>query len=74
MCQITGKKVISGNNVSKSHSKTRRKFYPNLQKKKFYVPKEDKWMTLTVSTEGLRIINKRGIDICLKESKEKGYL
>lgn len=74
VCQITGKKVISGNNVSKSHAKTRRKFYPNLQTKKFYLPNEDKWITLKVSTDGLRRINKKGIDVCLKEAKENGYL
>ena len=74
VCQITGKKVISGNNVSKSHAKTRRKFYPNLQTKKFYIPNEDKWIILKVSTDGLRRINKKGIEVCLKEAKENGYL
>ena len=61
ICQITGKKVISGNNVSHSHNKTRRKFHPNLQTKKFYVPEEDKWITLKVSANGIRTINKKGI-------------
>ncbi len=74
VCQITGKKVITGNNVSKSHAKTRRKFYPNLQTKKFYIKEEDKWITLKVSTDGLRRINKKGLEVCLKEAKENGYL
>ena len=74
ICQITGKKVISGNNVSNSNRKTRRKFYPNLQDTKFYIPEEDKWITLKVSTSGLRHINKKGIHACLKEAREKGYL
>ncbi len=74
ICEITGKKVITGNNVSHSHIKTRRKFYPNLQTKKFYIPEEDKWITLKVSAAGLRNINKKGIFACLKEAREKGYL
>jgi len=73
ICQITGKKVISGNNVSHSHSKTRRKFHPNLQTKKFYVPEEDKWITLKVSANGIRTINKKGIKTALKDAAEKGY-
>ena len=74
ICEITGKKVITGNNVSHSHVKTKRKFYPNLQTKKFYIPEEDKWITLKVSVAGLRNINKKGISACLKEAREKGYL
>ncbi len=73
ICEITGKKVISGNNVSHSHTKTRRKFYPNLQTKRFYIPEEDRWITLKVSTSGIRTINKKGISVALKEAKEKGY-
>jgi len=73
ICQITGKKVISGNNVSHSHIKTRRKFHPNLQTKKFYIPEEDKWIKLMVSANGIRIINKKGIKTALKDAAEKGY-
>lgn len=73
ICEITGKKVITGNNVSHSNIKTRRKFYPNLQTKKFYIPEEDKWVTLKVSAAGIRTINKKGISEALKEAKEKGY-
>ena len=74
VCEITGKKVMSGNNVSHSNKKTRRKFYPNLQVKKFYIPEEDKWITLKVSTSGLRNINKKGVYACIKEAREKGFL
>ena len=73
ICEITGKKVISGNNVSHSNIKTKRKFYPNLQTKKFYIPEEDKWISLKVSAAGIRTINKKGITAALKEAKEKGY-
>lgn len=74
VCQITGKKVITGNNVSHSHKKTRRKFYPNLFVKKFYLPEEDRWITLKVSAAGIRIINKKGLQTALREAKEKGYI
>lgn len=74
ICQITGKRPITGNSVSHSNIKTRRRFLPNLQTKRFYVPDEDKWITLKVSTEAIRLINKRGISVCLKEAREKGYL
>jgi len=59
VCQITGKKVITGNNVSHSKRRTKRKFYPNLQTKKFFVPEEDKWITLKVSATALRAIDKK---------------
>ncbi|MFV0482725.1 MAG: 50S ribosomal protein L28 [Bacteroidales bacterium] len=74
VCQVTGKKVMVGNNVSHSNRKTKRRFYPNLFKKKFYLPEEDKWIRLTVSAAGLKIINKRGLNTVLKESLEKGFL
>ena len=72
VCQITGKKVVAGNNVSHSNKKTKRKFYPNLQTKKFYIPEEDKWITLKVSTSALRTINKKGISAVLKEARANG--
>lgn len=72
VCQITGKRPQVGNNVSKSNNKTKRKFYPNLQKKRFYLPEEDRWVTIKVSTSVLRTINKRGITSVLKEAREKG--
>ena len=74
VCRITGKKSIVGNKVSHSNHKTKRRFYPNLQTKKFYVPEEDKWITLKVSTEGIKNITKNGISACLKKAKEKGYI
>ena len=73
ICQITGKKVISGNNVSHSHIKTKRKFHPNLHTKRFYVPETGEWVTLMVSAAGIRIINKKGIYNALREAKEKGF-
>lgn len=66
--------MITGHKVSHSNIKTKRWFYPNLQKKKFYIPEEDKWITLTVSTDGIRTINKKGIRTALKDAREKGFL
>jgi large subunit ribosomal protein L28 len=63
-----------GNNVSHSNIKSKRKFYPNLQTKKFYVPEEDAWVVMKVSTSAIRTINKNGISACLKEAKIKGFL
>ena len=74
VCQITGKKVVAGNNVSHSNKKTKRKFYPNLQTKKFYIPEEDKWITLKVSASAIRNINKKGISAVLAEAKAQGHL
>lgn len=74
VCQITGKKVMVGNKVSHSNIKTKRKFYPNLAKKKFYLPEEDKTVVLKVSAAGLRTINKKGITVCVKEAREKGFM
>ena len=72
VCQITGKKVMSGNNVSHAKNRTKRKFYPNLHVKKFYIPEEDKWITLKVSANALRTINKKGISAVLAEAKANG--
>lgn len=74
VCEITGKKAMKGNTVSHSNHKTKRKFYPNLQTKRFYVPEENRWITLKVSTEAIRTINKKGITACLKEAQEKGFI
>jgi large subunit ribosomal protein L28 len=74
VCQITGKRTQVGNNVSHANNKTKRKFYPNLQKKRFYIPSEDKWITLKVSTSALRTINKNGIEAVLKEAREAGNI
>ncbi|MDH5476456.1 MAG: 50S ribosomal protein L28 [Cyclobacteriaceae bacterium] len=72
VCQITGKKVQVGNNVSHAKNRTRRKFYPNLQKKRFYIPEEDKWVTLKVATSAIRTINKIGISAVLKKARANG--
>jgi large subunit ribosomal protein L28 len=74
ICELTGKKMIVGNKVSHSNIKTKRRFYPNLQTKRFFIPEEDKWITLKVSTSALRTINKNGISACLKEARAKGFL
>ncbi len=72
ICQISGKKPLSGNNVSHANNRTRRKFYPNLHKKRFYIPEEDKWVTLKVSTSVLRTINKNGISSVLRKARKQG--
>lgn len=72
ICEVTGKKVMFGNNVSFSINKTKRRFDANIFKKKFYVPEEDKWVTLTVSSKGIKIINKKGISAVLKEMRANG--
>ncbi|TNF30813.1 MAG: 50S ribosomal protein L28 [Bacteroidetes bacterium] len=74
VCQITGKKAMVGNNVSHSNVKTKRRFLPNLFKKKFYLAETDEWVTLKVSAAGLRTINKNGIAAALKSAKEKGFV
>ena len=74
VCQLTGKSVMVGNNVSHSNRKTKRKFFPNLVTKKFFLPEEDKFVTLKISTSALRTINKKGITEVIKEAREKGYL
>ena len=63
-----------GNNVSHSNRKTKRKFFPNLLTKKFYIPEEDVYVTLRISAAALRTINKKGISACLKEAREKGFI
>ena len=72
-CELTGKKAMVGNNVSFSNRRTKRRFQPNLIKKKFYLPEEDRWVALTISTSALRTVNKIGIAKALKRAKEKGY-
>ena len=74
VCQITGKKVVSGNNVSHSKRRTKRKFYPNLFDKKFYLAEEDRYVNLRVSAKGLRIINRKGLKVSLDEAVKSGFL
>ena len=72
VCQISGKKVMFGNNVSKALNRTRRRFDANIIRKRFFVPEENKWITLNVSTAVLKTINKKGISAVLKEAKKNG--
>lgn len=72
VCQLTGKRPISGNNVSHSNQKTKRRFLPNLQKKRFYIPETDNWVTLKVTTKAIRNINKLGIFAYIKKLERKG--
>ena len=74
ICTITGKKQLSGHNVSHSNAKTKRVFRPNLQTKKFYIPEEDRWVIMKVSTSAMRTIAKKGISAVLKEAREKGLI
>jgi large subunit ribosomal protein L28 len=74
VCQLTGKSVMVGNNVSHSNRKTKRRFYPNLVTKKFFLPEEEAYITLKISTSALRTINKKGIAACIKEARQKGFL
>ena len=72
VCQITGKVPVSGNSVSHSNIKTKRRFLPNLQTKRFFLAEEDKWITLKVSSEGLRTINKNGLLSVVKDLRARG--
>ncbi|MGQ9845924.1 MAG: 50S ribosomal protein L28 [Bacteroidales bacterium] len=74
VCQITGKKAMIGNNVSHANNRTKRKFYPNLQTKKFFLEEENRWIELKVSAHGLRIISKKGLKKALEDAIEKGYI
>lgn len=74
VCEISGKRPRVGNNVSHANNKTKRRFYPNLQTKRFFVPEENKWITLKVSTKVIKTINIKGISAVIKEAREKGTL
>ena len=74
ICQITGKKVMVGNNVSHAKNRTKRTFLPNLFDKKFYLASEGKYITLRVSAAGIRNIDKKGIEVAMEEAKAKGFL
>lgn len=74
VCDITGKRTISGNNVSHSNNKTKRKFLPNLHKKKFFIDELGCWLELKVCSSALRSINKYGVYAVLKKAKERGTL
>jgi large subunit ribosomal protein L28 len=74
VCELTGKRAMVGNNVSHAMNKTKRKFAVNLIKKRFYIPEEDKWVTLKISTSALKTINKNGISAVLKKAKANGFI
>ncbi len=74
VCELTGKKAMVGNNVSHAMNRTKRKFNANLMTKRFYIPEEDKWITLKVSASALKNINKKGISAVIKEARQKGFL
>ena len=73
VCELTGKKAMVGNNVSHAMNKTKRTFDANLLKKRFYIPEEDRWVTLKVAASTLKTINRIGISAMLKEAKAKGF-
>ncbi|HET7675008.1 MAG TPA: 50S ribosomal protein L28 [Gammaproteobacteria bacterium] len=72
VCQVTGKRPMSGNNVSHANNKTRRRFLPNLHARRFWVPSEKRFVNLRVSTKGLRIIDKLGIDQVVADLRARG--
>ncbi|WP_395377080.1 50S ribosomal protein L28 [Marinicella sp. W31] len=72
VCQVTGKKSAVGNNVSHAMNKTRRRFLPNLQTHRFWVESENRWVKLKVSTKGMRIIDKKGIEEVLSDMRKRG--
>lgn len=72
VCQVTGKRPVTGNNVSHSHRKTRRRFLPNLHYHRFWVESEQRWVRLRVSANGMRTIDKRGIDAVLADIRARG--
>lgn len=74
VCELTGKRAMVGNNVSHANNKTKRKFNVNLVKKRFYIPEEDRWVTLKVAASTIKTINKKGILAVMKEAREKGFL
>jgi large subunit ribosomal protein L28 len=74
ICDLTGKAAMTGNNVSNSNRKTKRRFYPNLKLKKFYIPEEDKWITLKVSTSAVKTISKNGITACINKFVKTGKI
>ncbi len=72
VCQVTGKRPMSGNNVSHAHNKTRRRFLPNLHTHRFWVESEQRWVRLRLSAKGMRIIDKKGIETVLAEMRRRG--
>lgn len=72
VCQVTGKRPVAGNNVSHSKRRTKRRFLPNLHAKRFWVESENRYVRMRVSAKGMRIIDKKGIDVVLADMRERG--
>ncbi len=72
ICQVTGRKPSFGNTVSHSHRKTRRRWDPNIQKQRFWIPAERRWVTLTLSTKGIKTINRKGIEAVIAGMRAAG--
>ena len=72
VCQVTGKRPISGNNVSHAHNKTRRRFLPNLHTPRFWLPSENRYVKIRVSSKGMRIIDKKGIESVVSDIRGRG--
>lgn len=72
VCQVTGKKPMVGNNISHAHNKTKRRFLPNLQNRRFWSEAENRWISLRVTNAALRTIDKKGIDAVVSEMRERG--
>ncbi len=74
VCDLTGKSAMNGYNVSNSNTKTKRKFYPNLKTKRFFLPEDNRWITLKVSTSAIRTINKNGISATITKFLKRGFI
>jgi len=74
VCELTGKRPRVGNNVSHANNKTKRKFYPNLQRKRIFLPEQNMWVEIKLSTSVLRTINKKGLHAVLKDAAAKGFV
>jgi len=72
VCEVTGKKPLTGNNVSHANNKTKRRFLPNLQRRKFWLESENRWISLRLSNAALRTIDKKGIDVVVSEMRSQG--
>jgi large subunit ribosomal protein L28 len=72
ICQVTGKGPMSGNNVSHANNKTRRRFLPNLHNHRFWVPSENRWVKLRLSSKGIRLVDKLGIEAVLADMRQRG--
>lgn len=71
-CQVTGKRPMSGHRVSHANNKTKRRFFPNLQRKRYFLPEENRWITLSVSTHGMKIIDKKGLARVVADMRAAG--